>query len=161
MYQKLVFLVGFLSMVLSVSAQQKTYKLFENYPELGGVLVAFNKETKTGLVLTANDLSASLNWEKASELDSNVLSYDVSAAHFSDWRLPKIEELNALFKHKDSLGLMPTYYWSASQDNDGGAWEKNFGNGRAVYVAKRVSNAVRTVREVSFDSEEELVLSES
>ena len=159
-FNQFIFLLGFLSTVFSVSAQYKTYELLKHYPELGGVLVAYNKDTNKGLVITANDLSQSLSWESAFELNESTLDYDQSAAQFSDWRLPNIEELNTLYTLKDSLGLKPTYYWSASHSNDGGAWEKNFGNGRQVYVAKRVSNVVRTVREVSFDKEEELVLTE-
>ena len=160
MYQKLVLLISILSIGFSASAQQKIYELFENYPELGGVLVAFNKDTNKGLILTANDLSQALSWDDASKLDSKTLAYDQNAIQFSDWRLPEIEELNVLFSNKEQLGLKATYYWSASHSDDGGAWEQNFGNGRKAYVAKRVYNVVRTVREVTFDTVDDLVLTE-
>ena len=55
-------------------------------------------------------MSQSLSWEAASELNESTLDYDQSAAQFSDWRLPNIEELNTLYTLTDSLGLMPTYY---------------------------------------------------
>ena len=83
------------------------------------------------------------------ELNESTLDYDQSAAQFSGWRLENIEELNTLYI-KDSLGLKPTYYWSASHSNDGGAWEKNLVTETSV-CCKHVSNIVRTVREVYFD----------
>ena len=109
MYKQFIFLIGFLSTFLSVSAQYKTYELLKHYPELGGVLVTYNKDTNKGLIITANDLSQSLSWEAASELNESTLDYDQSAAQFSDWRLQH-EELNTLYTIKDSLGLKPTYY---------------------------------------------------
>ena len=52
-----IFLLGFLSTVFSVLAQYKAYELLKHYPELGGVLVTYNKDTNKGLIITANDLS--------------------------------------------------------------------------------------------------------
>ena len=78
MYKQFIFLIGFLSTFFSVSAQYKTYELLKHYPELE-VLVTYNKDTNKGLIITANDLSQSLSWEAASELNESTLDYDQSS----------------------------------------------------------------------------------
>jgi hypothetical protein len=68
----------------------------------------------------------------------------------NDWYLPTKDELNFLYKNKDSLhlgeGFIPTTYWSSTEDSSADAWEQYFVNGIQNLTTKRFLLYARAIR---------------
>jgi len=53
------------------------------------------------------------------------------------WRLPTKDELNLLYKNKNTLGSFTDYpYWSSTEYDSDQAWYQIFDNGRQVHYQK-------------------------
>jgi hypothetical protein len=68
----------------------------------------------------------------------------------NDWHLPNKDELNFLYKNKDSLhlgeGFIPTTYWSSTEHSSAYAWDQYFVNGIQNLTTKRFLLYARAIR---------------
>ena len=64
------------------------------------------------------------------------------------WRLPTREEQVEMYKHKESLGLEDTAYWSSTLFNSNTAWLCDFGFGYSNVTNKSSAYRVRAVRTI-------------
>jgi len=64
----------------------------------------------------------------------------------SDWFLPSRDELNAMYKAKNHLGISSGYFWSSSQYHTDNAWGQYFGSGGQGNFDKGFDYYVRAVR---------------
>ena len=73
---------------------------------------------------------------------------DVPADH-NDWFLPSKDELNELYKQKNSVdGTMSLTYWSSSEDDSRFAWIQGFNSsGFQIVDVKSIKYRVRAVRD--------------
>jgi len=81
-----------------------------------------------------------------------ILSWDRAKAiiQANGWRLPTIEELNEMYKHKDEIGgFTPSSYWSSSEYSSSKAWEQYFASGHQGGSTKGSYRYVRLVRDVN------------
>jgi hypothetical protein len=99
-----------------------------------------------GLVAAITDLG-SMDWNSAkTACDELILN------GYSDWHLPSIEELNALYVNLKKIGVgdfTDQFYWNSTEDDDGYAWLQEFGNGEqhaSDYNFKNGKYNVRAVR---------------
>ena len=110
------------------------------------------------------DSSTGLVWQDNSDAKNNEMSYedaieycsDLSLAGKSDWRLPKIQELQSIVdikKYKPAIkdgfkNVASSYYWSSSENvsNSSDAWGVDFLNGYAYSRSKSDERYVRCVR---------------
>jgi hypothetical protein len=80
------------------------------------------------------------------------LCADLSEGGYSDWYLPSLDELNALYTNKVAIGgFADAEYWSSSQADTYSppadyAWDIFFGNGTVYGISKFGTNYVRAVR---------------
>ena len=75
------------------------------------------------------------------------LCYDFELGGYDDWFLPSKDELNELYKQKDTVGdFASSYYWSSSELSSSLAWRQGFPNGSQYYYGKYGDNYVRAVR---------------
>ena len=68
---------------------------------------------------------------------------------FKDWFLPCKEELDFMYKNLKQKGLGGfgnVWYWSSSQNSNGGAWVQYFSRGRQLSYRKNYSLSVRAIR---------------
>jgi hypothetical protein len=64
------------------------------------------------------------------------------------WRLPTKNELEILYKNKDSIkGFSNSGYWSFTEDNSDFAWGQGFSDGKQAIVKKEVCLNIRPVKE--------------
>jgi hypothetical protein len=108
-------------------------------------------DTKTGLIWSISTSESKMNWE-----DSLKYCVENSLAGFSDWRLPKKEELRSIVDYarydpateRNIMDTFSEFYWSSTSHDmwTGHAWGVNFSNGHVYFRAKSESNYVRTVR---------------
>jgi Protein of unknown function (DUF1566)/Caspase domain len=112
------------------------------------------------------DTDKNLMWQDDS--DSKIVSEDwqgavdycqeLNFAEYSDWRLPNIDTLKALYPNKDRLyNMVSGQYWSSSPNvsHSPGAWLVFFNHGLTITNYKSNSYAVRCVRDsktLKFDS---------
>ena len=111
----------------------------------GGKIFYVDPTYRHGLVVDTVDLGLT-NWEDATNICSNYRS-----GGYSDWRLPTKEDLNLLYKQKDTLGGFINYkYWSneelPSKEDDDSAYYENFTNGTQGKAAQSDIYTVRAVR---------------
>ncbi len=71
---------------------------------------------------------------------------DYSSGGKDDWFLPSKDELNELYKQKNTVGVASNIYWSSSEFSAGNAWRQSFYNGYQDYSYKLTDNHVRAVR---------------
>ena len=107
------------------------------------------KQPITGAIVQVadNDFPTEMNW-------SNAMSACQNLGH--GWRLPSIDELNAMYKqlHMKGKGSFKTgefdWYWSSSEGDANVAWSFYFENGEAsssgYYGDKDNTKQVRAVR---------------
>ena len=75
------------------------------------------------------------------------LCYDFELGGYDDWFLPSKDELNELYKQKDTVGgFAPTNYWSSSDYSSSYAWLQYFSDGVQYYGTKYNGKPVRAVR---------------
>ena len=68
---------------------------------------------------------------------------------YSDWFLPSKDELNQMYLNLHLLnlgGFASSNYWSSTENGNGFAWIRGFGNGTQVNYIKCTSFKVRAVR---------------
>ena len=84
-----------------------------------------------------------MTWSQAMSA-CNGLSY----GGYEDWYLPSIEELDAMYEKKSSIGgFSDAYYWSSSTASySGNAYTQNFDHGDQDYYNKSYTRRVRCVR---------------
>lgn len=90
------------------------------------------EDSETGSIWTVKDNGSDIGWNQAYEYCDSL---DLNG--YSDWSLPKIEELSALFdktvskkyKAKGSIELSVANIWSGSMNNSGDAWSFSFSHG--------------------------------
>ncbi len=115
----------------------------------GTVYVAVSPDTGKPLYTSAADAPGIYSWS-----DGKAYCEDLEAGGHKDWRLPKEDELNKLFKNRVAMGgfnetgsYPAGWYWSSSQDVNGFAWGRRFSDGHRSYGAERTTAAsVRCVR---------------
>ena len=109
----------------------------------GGIIIGLLDDSI--LILASKDTEKDLSWSDAIEYCSTL-----SSNGFNDWRLPSKDELNELYKNKDSLddkeAFIETTYWSSSEFSSTNAWKQNFNNGNQNNNNKTNANYVRAVR---------------
>ncbi len=72
---------------------------------------------------------------------------DYSSGGKDDWFLPSKDELNELYKQKNTVGVASNnIYWSSSETSADSAWVQNFGSGNQGYPNKSGDRHVRAVR---------------
>lgn len=107
----------------------------------GGFVVY--EENGHGLVAAIADLG-SMDWNSAkTACDELILN------GYSDWHLPSIEELNALYVNLNQIGAGGFeffFYWSSTENNDNNAWKRHFYSGIKDIFSKRDRAYVRAVR---------------
>ena len=93
------------------------------------------------LEIAMMDLPDSLNWKMAID----------SCRKWGDgWRVPTKDELNLIYKNKDSIsGFAKLFYWSSTESDTCCAWCFSFSNGYGVkYCNKDNYGYVRPVRTI-------------
>jgi hypothetical protein len=94
----------------------------------GGFVVY--EENGHGLVTAITDLG-STDWNSAkTACDELILT------GYSDWHLPSIEELNALYVNLKQIGVggfANSYYWSSTENDTYNAWVQYFDSGHVSY----------------------------
>lgn len=142
---------------------------------LGGVIAYINGGGSTGtsgLVATAADIATNIEWGClgtsittstaigtgnantiaittgcATAGIAAILCADLTEGGYSDWYLPSLDELNALYVNRDAIGgFGGVEYWSSSQDNASLAWDIYFANGQQYSVDKDTRARVRAIR---------------
>ena len=77
------------------------------------------------------------------------LCLNLKVGNYSDWFLPSKDELNEMYKLKDTIGgFQDSWYWSSSQNDDDYicAWNQFFKNGAQPSYFKEDTGRVRAVR---------------
>ena len=90
------------------------------------------KDSVTGLLWTVQDNGSDMSWDQA-----NAYCENLELDGQTDWRLPKLDELKAVFdrsvkkqyKARGPIELGAAAVWSGSKNNSGDAWSLNFFNG--------------------------------
>ncbi len=71
---------------------------------------------------------------------------DYSSGGKDDWFLPSKDELNELYKQKNTVGVASNIYWSSSEYSASTAWVQSFGSGSQANGDKNYDRRVRAVR---------------
>ena len=71
---------------------------------------------------------------------------DYSSGGKDDWFLPSKDELNELYKQKNTVGVASNIYWSSSETSADSAWVQNFSSGNQGDPNKSGDRHVRAVR---------------
>jgi len=90
------------------------------------------KDSATGLIWAVKDNGSDVSWDQARNYCTQL-----SLGGYSDWSLPTIDELSAIFdksvskryKAKGSIELEAASIWSETTNNAGDAWSLNFSYG--------------------------------
>lgn len=86
--------------------------------------------------------AGAMTWESAYEYCENL-----TFAGYSDWFLPDMDELNAMYVNRYSIGgFVDTNYWSSDWESDGYGWCQSFYNGMQYINDIQEYNRVRPVR---------------
>jgi len=134
-------LVGLL---VTASVYSQTYNVNTFYAELGGYVI--KTDGTHGVVVAMQDQGDS-NWYNAEAMANDASKHDSNGAKFNDWRLPTKDELNLIYKQKESIGGFSIYsYWSSTEVDNTLAWEQNFSYGIQAYNYKDSTANVRAVR---------------
>lgn len=109
----------------------------------GGVVFYWKDKTgKHGLIAAENDLG-DFTWQEAKDTCARV-----SLNGYTDWRLPTMEELGALYANMNVVGgFALTRYWSSTEINEAQALCQSFNYGlENNYSNKSLRLRVRPVR---------------
>ena len=104
----------------------------------GGIVFYWSDKTgKHGLIAAEKDLDSIYTWDQALK-KCNDYSLTFNAVKYDDWRLPKIEELAALYANRVIVGgFAGDYYWSQSVSNiEGNAWGQLFDSSQSSGLQK-------------------------
>ena len=78
------------------------------------------------------------------------ICYDLELGGYDDWFLPSKDELNELYKQKDTVGGFKSNnndsYWSSSEHSEYYAWRQNFNDGNQYDNSKYLNRYIRAVR---------------
>ena len=111
----------------------------------GGIIIGLLDDSI--LILASKETETKLSWSNAIEYCSKL-----SSNGFNDWRLPSKDELNELYKNKDSLDSKEAFiengYWSSSEFSSTTAWRQYFYNGGQGTSNKTTALCVRAVRSI-------------
>ena len=101
------------------------------------------KPIKIGILVVAqHDFPDMMNWLDAKSA-CDILG--------TGWRLPTKDELNILYQNRDKIGgFANSFYWSATENSNYGAWVQFFNYGRQY--ANDDKNEKYNVRAVRFSS---------
>ena len=136
-------LVGLL---VTASVYSQTYKVNTFYAELGGYVIQTDAPLPHGVVVAMQNQGA-VNWYDAEALVNDASKHDSNGAKFNDWRLPTKDELNLIYKQKESIGGFSTYsYWSSTQYGSASVWDQNFNGGYQNPISQEDKDNVRGVR---------------
>ena len=132
-----------------ISEQKPTYAVGDH--ALGGIVFYVNADGTHGLVCTAQDQSAEINWYDAHNNLKNPANHDTEGKKYFDWRLPSKYELELLYMQKETIGNFENaYYWSSTENYETGgslrAWMKHFRDGELVAALKTDGDYVRAIR---------------
>jgi uncharacterized caspase-like protein len=109
-----------------------------------GGIVFFVDDKGGGLVAAPTNQSSGANWDAAVKICN-----DLVLNGFSDWRLPKKEELalmcTNLYQAKRG-GFIGSYYWSSSEDDTYRAIDLTFDSGQQRSSSKSDGDYVRAIR---------------
>ena len=105
---------------------------FDNFVDVTG---AAGTAIGTGKANTAAIVAALPGDTAANNAAKAAVAY--TGGGKSDWFLPSIDELNAMYEAKIHLGITSGTFWSSSQSEDsGGAQTQNFGDGSQTNIGK-------------------------
>ena len=134
-------LVGLL---VTASVYSQTYNVNTFYAELGGYVI--KTDGTNGVVVAMQDQGA-YYWVEAEAMVNDASKHDSNGAKFNDWRLPTKDELNLIYKQKESIGGFSTYsYWSSTEYGSASVWDQNFNGGYQNPISQEDKDNVRAVR---------------
>jgi len=111
----------------------------------------YSRDFKKEVVI---DSKAKLMWQDKlpkQEMDwSSAVSYceDLKFATYTDWRLPRINELNSIVDVSVFKNRTASYYWSSTTYNGSNifAWHIRFSDGYVNINIKKDKDSIRCVR---------------
>ena len=134
-------LVGLL---VTASVYSQTYNVNTFYAELGGYVI--KTDGTHGVVVAMQDQGA-YYWVEAEAMVNDASKHDSNGAKFNDWRLPTKDELNLIYKQKESIGGFSTYsYWSSTEYGSASVWDQDFNGGYQNPISQEDKDNVRAVR---------------
>jgi hypothetical protein len=147
--RKYILLAGF-SMILAythatspIVAPGCTLQIGDTYA--GGIVFYIDTGADChGLVCAPAEQAKEIDWS-----DADSLCKAITIANYSDWRLPKLNELNMMYQHLFKAGMgsfVGAFYWSATVYHAYYAWDQNFANGKQYCSGKGTTAYVRAVR---------------
>jgi hypothetical protein len=92
------------------------------------------------------DLIGAYKWDEANKQIELLNSLNYKG--FSNWRLPNIEELGGLYKHRDTLNFSSSFYWSSTEYDYNNTWGQDFTTGDQDDGFKFNNFRVRCVRDI-------------
>ena len=132
------------SLLVTASVYSQTYNVNTFYAELGGYVI--KTDGTHGVVVAMQDQGA-YYWVEAEAMVNDASKHDSNGAKFNDWRLPTKDELNLIYKQKESIGGFSTYsYWSSTQYGSASVWDQNFNGGYQNPISQEDKDNVRAVR---------------
>lgn len=99
----------------------------------GGVVIYIDNSTGHGLIVAQSDVQQKIKWQDA------ILKYsNFSMGGYDDWQLPTLQELNYIFKYKNTVGgFLKNKYWSSQKTtgkiSSNQVWAVDFTNGDYAY----------------------------
>ena len=117
-------------------------EIFQYYQ--GGIIVELDYNAEHGLIAAKKDLDE-CNW-----YDAKKKCEELKLNGYDDWQLPNKDELDILYKSKDSVGGFAggwSWYWSSTEgSNCNCACDQNFIDGNVGHNSLSSFSAVRAVR---------------
>ena len=100
-------------------------------------------DTKKNLMWQDNKTAQEMNW-----YDAIKYCTELNFASFNDWRLPKVDELNAIVDVATFKNINSSYYWTSTsyRGSDIFAWHLSFENRYVNINIKKDKDSVRCVR---------------
>jgi len=132
------------SLLVTASVYSQTYNVNTFYAELGGYVI--KTDGTHGVVVAMQDQGA-YYWVEAEAMVNDASQHDSNGAKFNDWRLPTKDELNLIYKQKESIGgFSPYSYWSSTEYGSASVWDQDFNGGYQNPISQEDKDFVRGVR---------------